>query len=294
MWDIKVLPSSVAEKLIDEQLSFNNIKFSSTENIDGHIYEKSNNRLIKLEQSLKVNEKKLQQINSLVDKIKTSINKKEEILLRINWLTRLYKVKGKIEKTETIEEVRQLERLLTSVQTCPLKKQLLNEIKRIKKLLPIKDELLKEEDQLMERAINDIGNRFINLGKVGRKFIIESALKQYGKQVSTKRIISLLEQLEQQVDLLFTIEGKNEMMTKLNELPIQHFNHLNREHQKLIVEQLMVNKNWNGLAALDRQIKHLDKTITKELEEAKKTNESADHKGDTVLNMNSSAKGIVK
>ena len=74
----------------------------------------------------------------------------------------------------TSTEVERLRTMLSPVQTCPLKNELLTALAHLIETLPVEIEpvTLSAFDQVMELAIEQAGDGFINLGKVGRKNVI--------------------------------------------------------------------------------------------------------------------------
>lgn len=268
MLDFKFLPSSKAQQLSDIQITENEFSFTFTEHADEKkLYKEISMRLIALEKSLDVNKKELEDIYNKTQGFQLAIEEKEEVLLRLDWLNRLYKAKEEIKSVETKEKAKQLHRLISPVQTCPMKKQLMSEINSLEQSLPEEKVIFEKpsnEQILMEKAIEEVGDIFINLGKAGRAFVISDVLKRFGDSASIKDIKDSTLKLEQHVKDLAEINNPTELLNHLEQLPLQSFSDLEVGKKEKVVERILKNSQWNGLSSLDRTIAQLDKVITKE------------------------------
>lgn len=289
MFDINALPSTIAEPLSIARLTLEEVTLTYTENKDEEkLYKELSHRLIELERSLEVNKEELQLISELANSFQTSIDEKEEILLRIDWLNRLYRVKEEVTEIYTNEKAKQLRRLLSPVQTCPLKKQLMEQIDILEKSLPEEKIPVTQEQQLMERAIEEIGADFINLGKAGRDFVISEVLEQFGDNATMENVKTSTLALEQRVKDLLTVNDPTKLLNQLENLPLKLFSEFKNDRKEAIVNRLMQHKKWNGLAALDRIIVQLNRAITaeqKKKEEMENTILTADGKAALVLDI---------
>lgn len=195
------------------------------------------------------------------------LDEKEELMLRIDWLHRLYRIKEEVNQVHTIEKVKELRRTLSSVQTCPLKKQLLTELQSIENTFPEEKPHVTREGELMEKAITEIGADFINLGKAGREYVIKEVMKTNGEERTMEQIRNATTTLESNVTALKECHTKEELLSKLETLPLPSFSSLRGDRKEAIAERLLDNKTWNGLHSLERIIQHLNRIIAKEEEE---------------------------
>src|SRR5699024_9967545 len=113
------------------------------------------------------------------------------------------------------------------------------------------------EETLMEFAIENAGDDFINLGKAGREHVINILLEKFGEDVPVASIQEAVAALEQQVANLTEIEDAQALQAQLEALPLSNYSGLSSERKHMVAEQLIENKQWNGLASLDRLIRQL-------------------------------------
>lgn len=267
MFDFTSLPSSVAKPLnvLDLTEKYNNFTF--TQFIDeGKLYSEINNELIKLETSTELNSIGLEKIIRLSEQLQGEQEWKEEVLSRIDWLHRLYKAKAEMGSVGTKEELKQLRVLVAPVQTCPLKTQMLAEIDSLEASMSLEDTSKEQTgfELLMEKAVNEVGKEFINLGKVGREYVITEVLIQEGNQATTAHVQTLAGQLEQRVLLLSGIEDRAELIAELDQLPLAFFASLHEAKKERVAEALIQEKGWTGLFSLERKITQISNAIDRE------------------------------
>jgi len=301
MIDFSSLPFSEAELVNEVATSIEGVRFTFHENKDEHkIYNDINKRLGVLETSLEMDVEELTSIHKATDSFRIAIDEKEEVLLRVNWLRRLYEVKEVVQSVGAKEYAERLRTMIASVQTCPMKNELMDELNSLVASLPseqIEQVQLSPEQGLMAKAIEEAGEAFINLGKVGREFVVSDALKQFDKKETIEAVREHTKALEQRVEALTDIKESNGLISQLESLPIPSFNALPTERNGRIAETLIENNKWNGLASLDRMIAHLDKAITKEeqqLEEDKNTIITSDGKAALRLDIKNVVDGRIQ
>lgn len=255
----KSVPYSKAQQLTDISLS-KGYTFTYTAFVEDkkQLYKDINKRLIILETSLNKDNEELESIYSWATELLNE--EREEVFLRLNWLKQLYKIKDEIEFVDTKEKVNQLRRSISTVQTCPMKKQIMSELDELEQLLP-EEELtpndMSTEQLLMEKSIEEAGEVFINLGKSGREFVISNVLKQNGENATIESIRESSFTLENRIKKLIEIDDLKEFIDLLEQLPIRSFSSLNGKVKKNIAKQLIEVKGWNGFASLERRIEQL-------------------------------------
>ncbi|TRM10709.1 hypothetical protein FH966_02690 [Lentibacillus cibarius] len=296
MIDYKSIPSSTAQQLNDATLFDDEFVFTYTGSIDEKkLYDDINKRLTGLETSLDRNKEELEAINHMTADFCVANDEKEEVLLRVGWLRRLYQVKEEIETVDTKQKTKSLRRLLSPVQTCPMKNQLMTKMDELEQSLPEEDDISSEpsnEQQLMEKAIEEAGDVFINLGKTGRDFVIAGVLEQFRGNANVDTVKESAIAIEQRVKALSDVNDQNEVIASLEQLPLKSFAGLKTDRKVVIANRLIESNKWNGLAAMDRQIAQLDRAITKEekeKEEAENTVLTEDGKAALTLNINDNA-----
>lgn len=278
MINFSSLPFSEAELVSEVAVSIEGVRFTFHENQDERkIYNDLNKRLGVLETSLEMDNEELASIHQATDSFKVAIDDKEEVLLRIDWLRRLYEVKEVIQSVDTKEYAERLRTMIASVQTCPMKNELMDELNSLIASIPseqVGQEQMSLEQELMEKAIEEAGDVFINLGKAGREFVIEGVIKQSVKKATVEDVKENTIALEQRVESLADLKGQEELIHQLESLPIASFSPLSNERKARIAEKLLEMKNWNGLATLERVILQMDRFLTNEeqkQQEAKNT-----------------------
>lgn len=266
MIDFSSLPSSEAELLNEINASTKGVRFTFTGSIDeSNLYNDINKRLSILETSLEIDKEELNAIQQENDNFRASIEEKEEVMLRIDWLRRLYEVKEAIQSVETKEHAEQLRTKIASVQTCPMKNELLAKLDSLVKSLPseqTEQPQLSPEQELMEKAIVEAGDAFINLGRAGREYVINDLLKKLGGDVPVASIQEAVSALEEQVARLAGIDDVEELQTQLETLPLSNYSRLSSERKQTVAEKLIENRQWKGLASLDRLIHQLDAKLS--------------------------------
>ncbi|MDV2886378.1 hypothetical protein RYX45_14405 [Alkalihalophilus pseudofirmus] len=272
MIDFTFTPSSKAEQLYKKVLNSNDLEITYTScAYEDALYHNMIRALIDIEKSLEVDNAKLASVKEMFSEFRgTKRDKKEEILQRIDWVQSLYKAKENIESIESLEEAKQFRRIISGVQTCPMKQQLMAKIVELEQSLSQPDLIpteISSEQRLMAKAGEEAGDVFINLGKVGREFVITDVIRQFGESASLVNVKEIAEGLEQRVKALSEETNKNKLLMKLEQLPLASFVELNKDRKEVIVERLIKQSKWSGLATLDRQITQVDRSIAKEEQE---------------------------
>ncbi|MEC2071343.1 hypothetical protein [Alkalihalophilus marmarensis] len=301
MIDLTSTPASQAQQLHKKSLSSSDLQFTYTGCIDETaLYDDINRKLIELEKSLEIDNVELETIKVLASEFKVSTEFKEEILMRIDWLERLYKAKEEIGSIDTLEKAKQLRRLISPVQTCPMKQQLMTLIAELEQSLSeahLVPSEIQSEHRLMEESLEEAGDVFLNLGKVGRESVIADVISRFGENTSIDIITEMAEELEQRVKALSEEENHNELLVELEQLPLKSFAELTKGRKASIVKNLIKQSKWSGLAALDRQIAQLDRSLAKkehEKNEAENTILTNEGKATTTLNINDEVNGLIK
>lgn len=224
------------------------------------IYQVLNQRLTQVETSTDFQVEELLAIEHASADVIINVEAKEELQLRIDWLKRLYDVKGALPSISTILEVERLRTMLSPVQTCPLKSELLTALDRLAETIPAETEpaSLSANDRVMEFAIEQAGDGFINLGKAGREHVVKDVLKKFGEDVPVASIQEAVSTLEGQVARIDEIEDAKTLQTQLETLPLPSYAGLSTERKQMVAEQLIKSRQWKGLASLSRLIHQLD------------------------------------
>lgn len=212
-----------------------------------------------------IDKESLQAIKEGVKNLLLLFDEKEELLLRINWLGRLYKVQQELEDVQTKEEAQKLLRHISPCQTSPLKKQLTTELETLVESLPseqVEEVQMTSEEVLMEFAIGNAGDDFINLGSAGREHVVNDLLGKFGEDVPLATIQEAVSALVRQVDSLAEIEDPQALQGQLETLPLSNYLGLSSERKQMVAEQLIENRQWKGLASLDRLIRQLDAKLS--------------------------------
>ncbi|WP_067730234.1 hypothetical protein [Oceanobacillus damuensis] len=264
--DFSTLPSSVATKEITEFPTEDDKYYVTyTAKIDEQkLYNELSNRLGTLELSLNINIKELNDIEILVNDIHISIDLKDELLFRINWVNKLYLAKEKIAFIDSMDKAKEVNRLITPVQICPLKTSIMKELDTFVKSLS--DEYtapeMSPEQNLMAKSIEEAGNEFINLGKTGREYVVAEVIDKYHNGATVEAVKEKTTALEDSIKELTDRKDKKVLLETLKKIPLVNFATIPTERIDIILDQLIQSEPWNGLASLDRLIKQLDRNIT--------------------------------
>lgn len=245
-----------------------------------HLYNELNARLKKIERATDMNRDELNSILSETEVFQLPKDEKEELNLRFDWLDRLYHVKENIETIKTRNDAEKFRRSLSSVQTCPMKSELMSELTLIEESLPEEDLIFEElsNGELLKNQVFEEGNdAFINLGTAGREYIIKTTINEYGEDADTEKVIGSAIKLEKKASQLTEISDRIELAEHLNQLPLVSYSELIESRKEEVVDRLIEVGKWNGLAHLDRQILHIDRAITKEELEVESNDEKDDY-----------------
>jgi len=238
------------------------------------VYKDLSSRLIDIETKTAIERDKVTKIDSEAKQMMLALDEKQELLMRCQWLFSLYTVKEQIASVTTMAGLKSLRSKISNVQTCPLKKDLMEQLSALEQTLEQEVAELSAEDALIEAVFKAGNEAFINLGKAGRDSVITDVLKQLGKEATLEAVQEHTKALEQRVEALTDIKESKELIKQLDRLPIPSFHALPAERKGRIAETLLENNKWIGIASLDRMIAHLDKAITneeKQLKEAENT-----------------------
>lgn len=264
MIDYSVLPGSIATRALESAVS-EGFYYTVTADMDeAPVYQELNQRLIHLETSADIHVEELQAIEQASVDLVFNVEAKEEVELRIDWLKRLYEVKGLLPTVSTPTEVEHLRSMLGPVQTCPLKNELLTALAHLAETLPVEVEpvTLNKFERVMEFAIEKAGDDFINLGKAGREHVVNDLLKEFGQNVPLASIQEAVSALERQVFDLAEIEDAQSLQIQLAALPLSNYSSLSSDRKQLVAEQLIEHRQWKGLASLERLIHQLDAKLS--------------------------------
>ncbi|PID21743.1 hypothetical protein CSV61_08565 [Sporosarcina sp. P3] len=263
MFNYTALPGSSGYGFSDEQDQMKGIYYTALEGRDERkVYNELNERLTLIETVTTLHEADLAAIEEDASAIIVSIELKEEIQLRIEWMKRLYEVQYSLSFPNTLSDLERLRSLIVPVQTCPLKVVLVAELENRIASLPVETKQIKESalDELMEQAIEQAGEEFINLGAAGRAHVVEKLLVDRGALVSIDMVQQASVSLERQVTELHDSLNIEDFRMKLEALPLPVFTHLSEEQKDIVASKLQDSNVWQGLASLNRMIDQLDRT----------------------------------
>lgn len=228
-----------------------------------------NKVLSSMEQAPRITLEILMEIQDEVRKLVLLAEEREEINLRINWLKHLHDVMLKVPLIKSQEEAKHLRNSLRYVGgNSFVKKEIISELERLEIASPKAIDEIKNDqspyEYLMEQAIEYAGELFINLGSTGRKTVVYRVLELYGEKASLEDVINESLVIEQDVKHLLEYKDSDQIMNRLDQLPLESFNSLEIDRKKAVVAKLIQTKSWTGLASLNRVIKQLNKEIEKE------------------------------
>lgn len=265
MMDFTLLAGNKATNEIAMPSPKRNINYTSmTVSDEMVLYNDLNNRLMHLEKDLEIDPVVFQRIQEDTSKILFRWDEKEELLLRISWLSRLSAVQKEMADVTTYEQVRRLRFQLASCPTSPLKKQLQESLDELLVAFPQQEIEKTPEEIVMEFAVENAGDDFINLGKAGRKYVVNELLEKLGSNVPVDAIQEAVAQLEARVNRLIDLEDIETLDEQLRALPLPNYLALSNERAKLVGERLLEDKKWENLFTLHLLILRLDRKLRAE------------------------------
>lgn len=232
--------------------------FTASEQYDEAVlYEELNRRLKALEKSLEEDSHELESIRQKAAAFRLYVEEHNEVLTRIEWLERLYRAKECLEREAAPDEAARLLVELAPVQSSPMKNALLEKLSAVRS---------EAQSIVMEKAMVEAGEVFVNLGKYGRQWVLE----QVGTDGTMDEVRKSAAELETSVEELNGAEDSVELQNRLDQLPLHSFHELSSVQKAAVAKQLLSsNSNWGGLAALEREIGHwVKKAAGKETIEA--------------------------
>lgn len=254
MINTSTLPSSVAT---NEQLPVPAVlagAISISVHDEQKLYKDLSQQLIQLETSLDYSLKEVIEIEAMAKQMMIAIDDKQELLMRCGWLVTMAEVKQEMDQIVSLEEIQTARSKVSRVQTCPLKKQLMEQLDQKEAQLEPVETVLSTKDALVE-AIFETGNTtFINLGTAGREYVLDEILAN-GKGTIDEAIANA-ESLEASVQAAKQSNSVAELSQALEALPLKHFEIIPTEHKEEVLQNLLDNANWKGLFQLDLQIKN--------------------------------------
>lgn len=217
------------------------------------LYKNLSKQLISIEVTIDFSVNQVEMIREQALGMFQLIDEKKELLIRCDWLLTMKEIEGQLPLLDSLEVIQAAKYQLSKIQTCPLKKKL------IQKLVDLEEQFRSIQKQLspqdvLEEAVFETGNEtFINLGIAGRKKVIEEALAGDGK---VETAIAKAEELEAKVTSLKNVNSIDEFRQVLQGLPLQYFSTTPSKYEEEVLQYLIDNPYWNGLFQLGLQIKH--------------------------------------
>lgn len=255
MINILSLPSSVATS---EQVPVPSV-LSGAVSIEVQdeqkVYKYLSKQLIELETMLDYPLPTVNEIKEMAKQMMIFIDEKQELLMRCGWLVTMSEIKKEMDKINSLEDIKSVRMMLARVQTCPLKKQLIEQLtQKEAQLEPV--EVVQSSKDTFKKAIFESGNEtFINLGSAGRGYVLEEVLSHGNNTI--EEAITKAEKLETSVQAAKQSSSLTELRQALETLPLQNFKNIPSEYEEEVLQTLLDNANWNGLLQLDIQIKHI-------------------------------------
>ncbi|MCS5502054.1 hypothetical protein NY607_13040 [Lysinibacillus sp. A4] len=217
------------------------------------LYQQLSKQLSELEVVVDYKTLQVKSIKVQVEKMIISLDEKEELLMRCDWLITMKDIEGRLDQLTTLEVIKANHAKLSRVQTCPLKKELQQKLEALEAQLTPVVKQLSSKEALVE-AIFATGNEsFINLGSAGRNYVVEEVVKGDGK---VETAIAKVKELEASVQAAKQSGSVVLLRQALQTLPLHNFKTIPVEYEEEVLQTLLNNANWNGLFQLDLQIKH--------------------------------------
>lgn len=274
------VPVTYANELTDDiSLKPNDIFITVTEKQDEKsLYKQLSNRLLELEKSLELDYKELNAIQQSTNNFMIEMEYKDSILTRIDWLYNLYEAWEKINNIATLQQAEQIKKSIAVVQTCPLKNKLKQKLETMINSMQTTE--YSQEEALMNLAIDQAGEEFINLNSAAREFIITELVRNYHDEDIIQKVQKYTTFLNQQSIELKQLQNEEEFKERLQQLPLEDYHSIPAARINFIVPELMTKKAWDGLATLDYLIIQMNRVLKKqELDKKKQEKEKLLQKG---------------
>lgn len=251
---VRIMTYTIA---VDEQYTWIdpiNVKVTSTMGMDEYIrYRQIEKELVRLEESTTCDEEGLTCLQMQAYMLVDMDDEREELLIRIRWLKKLYDVAKKVETVETVETKKDIERLkaiLIPLPPMPLKKV-------IEQQLQQKSVREENDQQWITHIMEKADPIFLNLGKEGRRAVIRElenrkylpidSLCAYVREQAVK--------MEENVRQLAFIESVDSLVEALNALPFSLYRALSHEEKRKVAQYLYDMKPFNrGVQAVAQAI----------------------------------------
>lgn len=261
MTDFTKLASSEPMEEDTSSTLMKNVHFTHNETIiHPKLYRILSEKLTILEKSVEITKVALNIIKKEANTLDLTLEEKEDISLRLNWLFRLVEIQDTLSFLTYKEDAERTSLKLSSVPNYPLKEKLNNELDKLTKTLnsePCIEVKKTDAEKLMEIAFDQVGDAFINLGKEGREHVVKKVLEEFGEKASTEQIQEQTNELENSAAILKAMSNPIELVVQLETLPFKSFQKLTSDDkQKLAIELLSTNE-WHGLANLSRLVYRL-------------------------------------
>lgn len=264
------LPASVGTTILEPILANQHIVYTYEENEDEiAIYHKLNQQLLTIERIETSESTLLETFKKDMQKLRMYLEGKKELQMRVNWLNRLYQAEEQLKTIQTKEDAKKLLRYISSCQTSPLKRNLSQKLDELIQSLPpvqVNKAPLTDAEALMSFTIEEVGNDFINLGKAGRKYIIQEVLERLGKDAPVEGIQEAVDSLNKRLNDLMGVSDLNVFQDELEALPLTFYKTLSSERKHQVAEQLMRSNEWKGLMSLSRSLRLVDKKLDEDEE----------------------------
>lgn len=296
------LSACKAEPLKQITIAIDGVKFTSSETIDEQaLFFDLSKRLNLLENTLEINNQELNSIQELANDLIISNDEKNELNLRIKGIHRLYEVKSLIDSQiiNTKEHAKQLRTRIAPIKMDKLKNELKEKLDSLIKSLPsekLEPVKLSFEQELIEKAILEVGKPFDNLGKIGQVNVVKEVLSSFGEKATVEEIHKRTLAIEQAIESLVDVKDTNELVSRLEILPLSVFSTLSPKRKDTIAEKLLRISPWNNFASLNRIITLLDKQISineRKKEEEKNTIQINEGKEAFTLKIDNANNGIL-
>lgn len=260
MINILSLPSSVAtnDKIFVPSVLVGAVSIEVKD--EQKVYKDLSMQLVTLETTLDYSLQRVKEIEVMAKQMMIAIDEKKELLMRCDWLVTMLEVKIGMESISSLEDVKSARTKLSRVQTCQLKRQLMEQLAQKEEQLESVEVVLSSKDALVE-VIFETGNEtFINLGTAGREFVLEKVLSE---QPSVELAIAKAEAIEAQVQAAKQSANVEELRAKLVPLPLANLANVPAEYEQEVLQKLLDQPTWNGLFNLDLLIRQYTVQVEK-------------------------------
>lgn len=226
---------------------------------EDNIYKALNERLMLIERSLNPSIEEIGKVESDSQQIQLLVDERHNLSLRIKGVRSLLVAKEQMSKFRFSNEVKAMIQSISFVSDSPLKQEIGDHLQILSEQLPEDKQDFHETPiaRLMNIAIEEAGNDFINHGKNGREYIVNKVFLELGKDASPRAIQLEAQNLKNDIEKLFGLDSSIEVLNCMIRLPLKNYHNLTLSMQEEIAKRIQTKEKVAELFSLEMLIENI-------------------------------------